>query len=114
MLTKQQYKFLKKLNKNDIHCDDLHDNQDRVYLYHLKNGFIDTYLFFPLEDRNEENAVLHCFITEEGKIELLLYKKEKYHFWIPTIISIIAIITSILAILTQNAELWTLLKELLQ
>lgn len=114
MLTTQQYKFLKKLLKKDIPCGDLRENYDAVYMYHLKKGFISYYNVCPPGDIMEENAVLYCKITEEGKVELLLHKQERYHFWIPTIISIIAIITSICAILTQNAELYQLLKQLLQ
>lgn len=98
MLTKKQYKFLKKLIKNDIHCDDLHDNRDEIYLYLLKNNFIATYLVCPPGDVNQEFAKLYCKITEEGKVELLLCKQDWYHFWIPTVISIIALIVSVLPI----------------
>ena len=44
MLTKQQYKFLKKLLKKDIPCDELHENRDEVFLYLQKNNLISTYL----------------------------------------------------------------------
>lgn len=114
MLTAKQYKFLKKVSKKDISCGDLYKNRDSVYSYLLHKKFIENYNICHEKDIMETNSEMYCKITEYGKVELLLCKQERYHFWIPTIISIIAIITSILAILTQNEELWILLKELLK
>lgn len=114
MLTDKQYKFLKKVSKKDIPCDDLYKSRNDVFSYLLRKNFIETYNICPNKDIMETNAKLHCKITEDGKIELLLCKQERYHFWIPTIFSIIAIIISVLSILTQNEELWILLKGLLQ
>lgn len=114
MLTRQQYKFLKKLLEEDMLCTHLNESRDSVYMYLLNKDFIEYYPVYNLTDIEEEHPILYCKITELGKVELLICRQSWYHFWIPTIISIIAIITSILSILTQNAELWTLLKELLQ
>lgn len=114
MLTNKQYKFLKKVSKKDIPCDDLHEKRDTIYSYLLENKFIENYNVCPDNDILELNSVLYCKITENGKVELSLCRQEKYHFWIPTIISIIALITSTLAIITQNEELLILLKELLK
>lgn len=114
MLTTKQYKFLKKVSKNNIECNDMHENRDRLYVYLLRKGLIEEYSINPDGDIMETNSVLYCRLSEDGEVELKLYREEKYHFWIPTVLSIIAIITSIIAILTQNEELWILLKGLLQ
>jgi len=110
MLTTEQYKFLKKAAKVDIPCDDLHQKRDRIYNYLLERKLIENYNVCPDDDIMEKNAKLYCKATESGKVEILLCRQERYHFWIPTILSIIAIIASFLAILTQNEELWQLLK----
>lgn len=114
MLTKKQYKFLKKVSKNDIPCGDLHQNNDKVYRYLLRKGFIEEYNVNLDGDIMERNCVLYCRASEDGNVELLLCRQERYHFWIPTILSIIAIIASFLVVLTQNGELWQWLKGLLQ
>lgn len=112
MLTNQQYRFLKKVSKKDIPCDDLQENGDKIYRYLLKKEFIETYLVCPEKDVMQTNAKLYCKASESGKIELLLCKQEKYHFWIPTIISIIALIISILSI--YNAPIvWTYVQTML-
>lgn len=114
MLTKKQYKFLKKVSKNDIPCRDFYRNNDKVYQYLLRKGFIEEYNVNLDGDIKERNCVLYCRASEDGNVELLLCRQERYHFWIPTILSIIAIIASFLVVLTQNEDLWRLLKELLQ
>ncbi len=110
MLTKQQYKFLKKVSKKEIPCDDLHEKGDRIYLYLLNKKFIETFLVCPDGDVLQRNAKLYCRASESGNVELLLCKQERFHFWIPTIISIIALIISILSI--YNAPfVWTYVQE---
>jgi len=104
MLTKQQYKFLKKLLKKDIPCGELHKNRDEVFLYLQKNDLISTYLVCPPGDIKQEYAVQYCKISEEGKVELLLCKQAWYHFWIPTVISIIALIVSVLPIVCSYVQ----------
>ena len=114
MLTRKQYKFLKKVSKNEIPCDDLIENRDRIFLYLLNQNFIEKYLVCPDNNIYQKNAKSYCKASESGNVELLLCRQEWYRFWIPTVLSIIAIITSFLAIFTQNGELWIWLKELLQ
>ena len=113
MLTKKQYKFLKKVSNSEMQCDDLQENRDRIFLYLLNQNFIETYLVCPDDDIYEKNAKSYCKASEKGEVELKLYKQENYRFWVPTILSIIAIIASFLAVFTQNSELWQLLKSLL-
>lgn len=114
MLTRKQYKFLKKVSKNEIRCDDLQENRDRIFLYLLDRKLIETHLVCPDNDIYEKNAKLYCNASESGNVELILCRQEWYRFWIPTVLSIIAIVASFLAIFTQNGELWIWLKELLQ
>lgn len=112
MLTKHQHKFLKKLLKKDITCQDLAENFDPVYMYLLKKDFIEDYTIWST-DGTKEVEIPYCKISEEGKVELELYKESKYRFYVPTILSIIAIITSFMVVFTQNGELWQWLKGLL-
>lgn len=114
MLTKKQYKFLKKISKNEMYCGDLHESGDKIFLYLLNKKFIETYLVCPDNDIYQRNAKSYCRITQDGEVELKLYRQENYRFWIPTILSVFAIIASFLVVFTQNAELWQLLKSLLQ
>lgn len=94
MLTTKQYKFLKKLSKNEIQCDNLIDNRDRIFLYLLNQNYIEKYLVCPDNDIYEKNAKSYCRISQNGEVELKIYKQENYRFWIPTILSIISIIAS--------------------
>lgn len=114
MLTKKQYKFLKKVSKKEIPCDNLQESGNKIFLYLLNKKFIETYLVCPDNDIYQKNAKLYCRASESGNVELLICKQEWYRFWVPTVLSIIAIIASFLAIFTQNGELWIWLKELLQ
>ncbi len=98
MLTTEQYKFLKRVTKKDIPCGKLHQNRDKIYLYLLSKKFIETYNVYPNGDIMEKDPILYCHASEDGKVELKLCRQERYHFWIPTIISIIALATSILPI----------------
>lgn len=113
MITKPQHKFLKKLLKKDIPCQNLAENFDPVYMYLLKKDFIEDYIKWSTNGTEEKVEIPYCKISEEGKVELELYKESKYRFYVPTILSIIAIISSFLAIFTQNGELWQWLKGLL-
>ena len=112
MLTKPQHKFLKKLLKKDIPCQDLAENFDPVYMYLLKKDFIEDYTTWSNYGAGEVE-IPYCKISEEGKVDLELYKESKYRFYVPTILSIIAIVASFLAVFTQNGELWQWLKGLL-
>lgn len=105
MLTPNQYRKLKSIQMfKGTKAKDYEENKDLYKFFLLKR------LIKKQEVREYQGFV----ITPEGEKELYMYKLERYHFWIPTILSIIAIITSILAIFTQNGELWIILKELLQ
>lgn len=113
MITQKQYKFLKKISINEIPCDDLIENRDTIFLYLLNQNFVEKYLVCPDNDIYQKNAKSYCRISQDGEVELKIYKQENYRFWIPTILSIISIIASFLVVFTQNGELWKWLKGLL-
>lgn len=114
MLTKKQYKFLKKVSKKETPCDELQENDDRICTYLLSKKFVETYLVCQNGDILQENAKSYYRISQDGEVELKLYKQENYRFWIPTVLSIIAIFASFLAVFTQNEDLWKFLQGLLQ
>lgn len=105
MLTPHQYQKLKSIQllKGTKAID--YDKNADLYKFFLRKGLI---------KRQEVHGYQGFVITPDGDNELYLYKLERYRFWLPTILSIIAILTSILAVFTQNGELWQILKELLQ
>lgn len=98
MLTKPQYKFLKSLLKKDIQCDNLTKEKQDILEYLQNRKLVEFYNVCPPEDYMETSAKRFCKISEYGKVEILLCKQERFHFWIPTIISIIALIVSIFSI----------------
>ena len=105
MLAPRQYRKLKSIHTfKGTKAKDYNKNSD-LYKFFLQNGLV---------KRQEVDGYQGFIITPDGERELYVYKLERYHFWIPTLLSIIAIITSILAVFTQNGELWIWLKELLQ
>lgn len=114
MITRKQYKFLKKVSKNETQCDDLIESKDKIFKYLLNQKLIEKYLVCPDNDIYEKNAKSYCRISQNGEVELKIYKQENYRFWIPTILSIISIIASFLVVFTQNEDLWKFLQELLQ
>lgn len=105
MLTPNQYRKLKSIQMfNGTKAKDYDKNADLYKFFLLKR----------LIKKEEVSGYNGFVITPEGELELYMYKLERYHFVVPTVLSIIAIIASFLAIFTQNGELWIWLKELLR
>lgn len=105
MLTPHQYRKLKSIQTfNGTKAKDYDKNAD-LYKFFLQKGLI---------KRQEVDKYNGFVVTPEGDLEIHMYKLERYHFAVPTALSIIAIAISLLAIFTQNRELWIWLKELLQ
>lgn len=104
----------KKYPKKKFHVTIYKKVEIKFFYTFLNKKLIETYLVYPDNDIYQKNAKLYCRASESGNVELLICRQEWYRFWVPTVLSIIAIITSFLAIFTQNGELWIWLKELLQ
>lgn len=105
MLSPKQYRKLKSIQMfKGTKAKDYEENKDLYKFFLLKK----------LIKKEEVSGYNGFAITPEGELELYMYKLERYHFVVPTVLSIIAIIASFLAIFTQNGELWIWLKELLR
>lgn len=85
MLSPKQYRKLKSIQMfKGTRARDYAKNSD-LYKFFLRKGLV---------KRKEVKGYNGFVITPEGEMELYMYKLERYHFWIPTIISIIALIIS--------------------
>ena len=105
MLSPKQYRKLKSIQLfNGTKAKDYNKNTD-LYKFFLAKGLI---------KKEEVSGYTGFVITPEGELELHVYKLERFHFVVPTVLSIIAIIASFITIFTQNGELWQWMKELLQ
>lgn len=105
MLSPKQFRKLKSIQKSQgTKATDYNENSD-LYNFFLRKGFIKKQMI---------GEYYGFILTPDGDSEIYTYEVEHYRFWVPTTLSIIAIFTSILAILTQNEELYELMKELLK
>lgn len=104
MLTPHQYRKLKSIQMfNGTKAKDYGKNTD-LYKFFLQNGLV---------KRKEVGGYQGYVITPKGDSELYSYKVEHYRFWVPTLISFIALVVSIASFVIKNEELILLLKELL-
>lgn len=89
MLTKRQYKLLNAIDKSGglISSDYAEKKELYDYLRHLN-----------LIRKSVVDGFGGYVATEFGRAELQLYRESKYRFWLPTIISIIALLISAAAI----------------
>lgn len=105
MLSTKQYRKLKFIQRMHGTTATDRDKYADMYNFFLAKGLV---------KRKEIEGFVGLVITQDGETELYMHKLQSYHFWMPTFLSFIAIITSIAAVFTQNEELYGLLKELLQ
>ena len=45
-------------------------------------------------------------VTEKGYAEMYAFRTEHYRFWFPSVVSVLALITSILTLATANPAAW--------
>lgn len=96
MICKEHYVLLKRLIIfNGTRAKDYKHRKD-VYTYLLSCGYIKK-----ADVRNYSGYV----ITESGRVAVDDYRKDKFRFWFPTIISIIALILSACSILIDLMKL---------
>ena len=101
MLTKQQYRKLKFIeNKGYTTETDFHKNE-RLFWYLAGKNFI-------RKTRSSDHTTSIFIITETGKAELASYETERFRFWLPNILSSIALILSAIAI---TVSIWSVLSR---
>lgn len=92
MICKEHYVFLKSLlRRNGTEAKD-YDQKREIYIYLFSCGYIKKSVV-----RGHQGYV----ITESGKVAIRTYKNDNFRFWFPSIMSVIAILVSIGAILTD-------------
>lgn len=91
ILDKSEVRILRSLYKGNKLL-----RQDVDYKFKEKYSFLTTY---HLVDYCSSNPKYYC-ISQKGKMYLLYRKNEKIRFWVPIIISVIALILSVISILT--------------
>lgn len=86
-MDKEQYKFLKKLDKasaTSVYNLSVTEKSMQRYLQQL--GCI---------SQTMNNGVPHYYVTQQGKDEMFQFVLKHYRWWIPVIISIAALCVSI-------------------
>ena len=103
MITRYQYKILKKALRN---CGFTPSNQREAdacrYLFSKK-----CFMRSRLQEHTYE-------ITQAGEVAMKAYFQDISRFWITTVLSIIALITGIFSISIQSEQLLQLLEKLLR
>ncbi len=102
-LSKEQYKMLLKIKKsNYITSSSLSDKEIEICKYLMYNGYIESSLF----SRQDINGAYHTLkklpekisITQTGETQIYVFRSTFYKWWIPVVISIAALIVSIVSI----------------
>lgn len=105
-ISKEQYKLLKKIAKyNVISTSQLSAYEKEACIFLEQKGF----LLIASQDRISENGtidIFHCYpteykITQARRVEIYAFKSTFYKWWIPLVISVIAILVSIVMPIIQ-------------
>lgn len=103
MITRRQYKKLKSIYRADgTTAKDINQNRE-LYRFLSSKGYI---------KRQEVRGYNGYVVTQEGEIEMKLYREDIFRFWITTIISFVALIASIISIAMQTTPVQQLLIQL--
>lgn len=103
MITKFQCKILKKALRNKgFNADGPRETDAARYLFEKK------YLKRSRDGKHEYE------ITQEGEVAMKVYFQDISRFWITTVLSIVALLTSLFSISIQAEPLMRLLEQLLK
>ena len=112
MINSRQYKMLKKISEHNLfEFTDFSEGETEIISFLANQGFI-AYTADP----NTESRISHkkyCRITQSGYAEIYSFKVEHFRFWIPSVISLIALITSILSLSTTAPDVWNRILQVL-
>ena len=96
MLTKEQYRLLKRLTHNSTVSSDSYYKRERLFRYLHGIGYI---------RRQPDTGGFDITVTEKGKVELKIYEDDNARFAANTIISLCALVLSVLSIFIQIVQL---------
>ncbi len=89
MITRKQYKKLKSIYRsNGTTAKDFDRNRD-LYYFLIQKGYI-----YKCHVRGFAGYI----VTQEGEVEMKIYKEDLFRFWVTTIVSFAALVVSIIAI----------------
>lgn len=112
MINSRQYKMLKKISEHNLfEYTELSQNESDIISFLANQGFI-AYAADP----NTESRISHkkyCQITQAGYAEIYSFKVEHFRFWLPSVISLIALLTSILSLSTTAPDVWNRILQVL-
>lgn len=112
MVNSRQYKMLKRISKyNLFEYTDFSDDESEIIKFLADQGFV-AYTADP----NTESRISYkkyCRITQSGYAEIYSFKVEHFRFWIPSVISLIALLTSILSLSTTAPDVWNRILQVL-
>lgn len=89
LIVREHYKKLKSLIKNNGSTGTDYAQNKELYDYLLSCGFI---------KKADVKGYRGFAVTESGKVQIRLYKNDNFRFWFPAVVSVVALIVSVLAI----------------
>lgn len=90
-MNKHQYKFMKMLNKVElISSKSLTENENEMCKYLQLNGYIMQEMIHQVE---------HYKVTQAGKSAMFDFKIKYYRWWVPVIVSALALLISITSLI---------------
>ena len=105
MINPKQYKLLNRISKtNLLEYTNLTESELSI-IYFLASQKLIIYKSDPENDTRASKRKF-CQITQEGYAAIYLFKVERFHFWIPSVIAFIALIVSILSLSTTAPDVW--------
>lgn len=91
MITRKQYKIMKSICKNNgTTAQDAENNE--IYHYLASKGFL---------HKQAVRGYMGYVVTQHGEVEMKIYREDTYRFKVTTIISFIALITSIVSVILR-------------
>ena len=93
-MTKEQYKFMKKIvNSKSLCREDLTDNERDMQKFLQEKHFLSQTI---------KTGFVYYEVTQKGKSEMFEFALKYYRWWIPVIISATALIVSIIALICTS------------
>lgn len=109
-ISKPQYKMLKKLHKNKfLSYECLSDEEKEICAYLLQHNLISVTK--KIGEFSKTDMILpplkidSCSITQSGEAQIYIFKSTFYKWWIPVIISLVALALSIASLIVQIMQI---------
>lgn len=105
MINPKQYKLLKQISKTEFfEYTDFTESETSI-IHFLASQKLIIYKSDPQND-SRVSKKRFCQITQEGYAAIYSFRVERFHFWIPSVIALIALVVSILSLSTTAPDIW--------